>query len=439
MAKHSNVTGLFSLLLIPVFVVAGCGGTPESAEGIRLTLSPDDFVASQDDRAERDGARTERPDLEHRTTRDAAARAGGVTRIGEDDSFELPDLTEPIPTATDRLVELDEEELAALLRVQRAEDGEQELLVQAMIGQVNARAIYASDVLEPEADRLKALSRQVSSEQFMRDASAILEQRLRLIVRDRLVLAEAMRELTDQEQQHLRALVERQRQELLRRHGQGSPTLADNRLREATGRGLEATLEQYRQAVILSRYRHRKMLPHVQVSRRDIERYYHENYEQFNPPRKVTVHMIRVTNANAARVVEEQLEEEPFKEVAANPINRNNPDREGLFAAGVSGQVFADERLNNALEALEPGQRTSRIEVDGEFFWIYSDHVEQPAARPFDGPVQLEIARLLEQRAMQYHWARYEARLMSEGNYASIESMTREVMRIVAAIYGRDP
>lgn len=400
--------------LEPTDFVAGTGQVDEPRQPLAVEPEPVDETAA---------AEIDAPPLTE------GGRTGRVPELM--DNLE-PGLPEDLPEVT---ASLGEETIAELIRLPTVTGTDRELLVHAMIGQVNAQAIFAHEVLEPEASRLQALAGQVSREQFLREAHGILFQRLRLIVRDRLVLAEAERELTEREMNMLRTMVAGHRNELIRRHGQGSPTRADNRLLETTGRGLEATLEQFRQGVILSRFRHRKMLPHVSVSRREIERFYEDNFERFNPPPKRWVHLIRVTNANAARVIERQLGEADFLEVAGNPLNRSNPDGSGLFADGVSGEVFGDARLNAALDQLQPGGQSERIELDDGFYWVFLARVEQAAPRPLDGEVQLEIARILEQRSMQYHWVRYETRLLTQGNFKNLDDMTAEVLRIAVALY----
>ncbi len=311
--------------------------------------------------------------------------------------------------------------------------------VNAMIGQVNARPIYASDVLEQEHEQLQALAERVSRSRFRQEAQQIVASRLVSIVRDELMLADARRELSQRQRQGLEAQVREQRKELLRRYGRGSETRADSRLRELRGIGLEDALEEYRQVLLLGHFRHQRFAPRVHVSRRDIERHYEDNYETYNPEPSRRIHMIRVANALAANRVDQLLEEQPFEEVARQRMNMNNPDREGYFGTFSSDSPFGAAALNEALLALDEGEHSDRIELrtdEGrEYYWIYLDSIEEGERRPLDGEVQLEIAQKLRQEQISRLWNRYQEELMREGNFKPVEQMTAEVLAIAEALY----
>ncbi len=311
--------------------------------------------------------------------------------------------------------------------------------VNAMIGQVNARPIYASDVLEQEHEQLQALAERVSRSRFRQEAQQIIASRLVSIVRDELMLADARRELSQRQRQGLEAQVREQRKELLRRYGRGSETRADSRLRELRGIGLEDALEEYRQVLLLGHFRHQRFAPRVHVSRRDIERHYEDNYETYNPEPSRRIHMIRVANALAANRVDQLLEEQPFEEVARQRMNMNNPDRDGYFGTFSSDSPFGAAALNEALLALDEGEHSDRIELrtdEGrEYYWIYLDSIEEGERRPLDSEVQLEIAHRLRQEQISRLWNRYQEQLMREGNFKPVEQMTAEVLAIAEALY----
>src|SRR5690606_2256398 len=115
----------------------------------------------------------------------------------------------------------------------------------------------------------------------------------------------------------LRMMTQRKREELLRYWGQGSLALTEDRLRQETGKSLDETLEAYRQQQLVRRYLMQKLLPLINVTRRDVEQHYRENLAVYQPPIKRTVRLIRVDDAAEATTVAQALAAgTPFAEVA---------------------------------------------------------------------------------------------------------------------------
>src|SRR5699024_10537599 len=80
--------------------------------------------------------------------------------------------------------------------------------VDGMIGQVNGQAIYADAVLKPISAQLKALSKRVSPSEFIKRAKQLIENRLRQIVADNLILGQAMRDLDSNQKKALNHYVQ---------------------------------------------------------------------------------------------------------------------------------------------------------------------------------------------------------------------------------------
>src|SRR5690606_8245681 len=146
------------------------------------------------------------------------------------------------------------------------------------------------------------------------------------------ILSEAERDLTEAERSGLRVMISRKREDLMRQWGQGSLALTEARLRDQTGKTLDQTLEAVRQQQLVRRYLIQKLLPLINVTRRDVEQYYRENSDTYQPPRKRTVRLIRVGRPADAEAIAAALNAgQAFKDVASSPPNAYRPEEGGLW------------------------------------------------------------------------------------------------------------
>lgn len=310
--------------------------------------------------------------------------------------------------------------------------------VDAMVGQVNGESVYVGDVLDPLAAQLQALRRSVPPQQFVEQASRLVRAQLELIVLDRLILAEAERELTDEERQRLRYILNDIRAELIRKHGRGSEQAADAVLREKTGFDLEQTLRRERQKVLVGTYQQRHLVPRIDVSRADIEREYQSARDVYQPQPARKVRMIMVADPTVAEGVGQRLADgQRFEDVAADAtLNLYKPDQGGLFAEALTDtQVFGEAPLNEAMASLEAGQTAGPLAMaDGRQVWLHVESISQSEARSLQD-VQLEIERRLRERQAQILTMEQRRRLLLEGSYDPVARMAAQVMDVVRDRY----
>lgn len=311
-------------------------------------------------------------------------------------------------------------------------------VVDAMVGQVNGQPIYARSVLEPIEAQLTAMGRQLPSDVFRNDARKLIAAKLEQIVFDNLLLGEAERDLEVKEQAGLKQLILNRREELIRKHGQGSPTVADQTLREKTGKGLEQTLIEHRQTVLIQRFLGKKLMPKIQVSRKDVERYYRDHPDEFNRPSTREIRIIRTTKAEDAVSIDESLASgTPFEQVAGSTLNTYNAADKGLMAGTQRGDaVFALKPVNEAMLALKAGEQSRRITVStdkGQQFWWLRVETFEPARSVTLSDAQFAIDRKLRQQRYQKLTEQYRARVFKEGTYNSIEEMTRLLTDVAAS------
>lgn len=298
-------------------------------------------------------------------------------------------------------------------------------IVDAMVGQVNGRAVYASTVLEPVAEQMAALGRTMPRGVFRERAATLISSRLDQIVADALILGQAERDLNAQEQQGLAGMISERRDELLRQYGRGSVSLANETMLEQTGKDLEQTLSEFRQKALVRRYLQQKLFPKLVVSRKDIERYYNDRPDEFNPKPGRTLRLIRVNEEAGATRIEQQLaQKKPFAEVAADRANLYRREQGGLMADKARGEkVFTQDELNAAMVSLQPGQASQRIKIGNTSWWLYVEAIESGKARTLR-EAQQEIEELLKKQRFQALTQRYRQQLFAEGSYNPIAEMT---------------
>lgn len=308
--------------------------------------------------------------------------------------------------------------------------------VDGMVGQVNGRAIYTNVVIDSQMrETLARWGRELPRDIFRKRAAERIALRLNSMVTDALVYGEAQRDLSDQERRGLTIAVSRQREQLLREYGQGSPALAEAKLIEETGLNLEQTLDDWRKWVIIDRYTRQKIRPKINVTRKDIKRYYAEHYDEYNPPTTRTVRVIQVGSGEDAQYIQTLLDGGVvFAEAAADDRNLFRHESGGMMGAMAGDQLFADEGVNRVTLRLEPGQYAGPITVGDKSWFVCVEKLDYPTGRPLMD-VQVQIHQTLYEQQFREQSERYRERLFDQGSYNSIEQMTMSLLEIAMDRY----
>lgn len=314
----------------------------------------------------------------------------------------------------------------------------QSFSVDGMIGQVNGRAIYTRDVLDEQlCQTLAGWGRELSRSEFRKRATERIVVRLNGMVTDALIYGEAQRDLSDQERQGLTVAMSRQREQLLRQHGQGSPALAEAELLRQTDMGLDQTIERWRQAMVVRRYMQQKLTPKVNVTRKDIKRYYKEHHGEFNPPHSRTVRVIQTHTGDDAQFISNLIASgTPFAEAAADEHNLFRRDAGGLMGEMAGEQLFADPQVNQATLELQAGDCTGPYTVGERDWFIYVEQINQAPGRSLM-VVQTQIQSLLTDQQLREYTEQYREKLFEQGSYNSIEQMTMSLVEIAEDRYAR--
>lgn len=297
---------------------------------------------------------------------------------------------------------------------------------QTVIGQIEGREVTADEVLEPLAKQLESLGQTRTPADFERDSRVLIDHRIRQLLTDRLILHEAQSMLTETEQQGLEVMLEKQRAELEQMNLPGGPDAIDKKL------------EEFRQGVVVSKLLRETLYPQVNVTENDLRRYFRNHPDEFAPLTQRTLRIIRTSDPESIDRINAALTaDRPFAELAATPDNQYRTDQAGLFGNVVGDTIFKDPALNQAVTALQVGQTTPDLTVDGEQWWVHVEKLEAFEPQSFDDARE-QIERVLTDQQFKKLTETYRAELFARGNYTDPQVMIDKLVGIAGDRYA-DP
>jgi len=342
------------------------------------------------------------------------------------------------------------------------------VLVESLVGQINGRPVYASQILEPLDGRLRQAGIQSkAAAAWRRESAQAIVQQLRTTIEDELVLAEARRSLSPEQKQGLFRFLGQIQQNLI--SGQrGSEIAADESLRESTGQGLrERAQSELDRALIVKELRER-VGSRIVVSWRDIQQAYENDFDKFNPPAVALVRLISVENKNPGaveRVGADLASGKAFVDVAKSDANAFLRSEGGKLERTFTGSYAEGEfspipELNAAIRGLNVGQVAGPIvfnprpvepakkdapptapapapAADPATFrtgWVYLERIDRPdGVSLYDA--QLDINSALTNVRTNEEVTRYIDGLRKRGNISRVEVMAERLMTIATDRY----
>ena len=312
----------------------------------------------------------------------------------------------------------------------------------AMVGQVNGRPIYASEVLKPNEEDYIRLGKRLRKDLFRIEATKIIRDRIKDIVFTTLLIGESEGDLNENERFGLNQMMTRRREELIRKHGKGSITIADATLKEKTGKSLEETLATARQVTMVNRYLRKKLLPEIHVSRKDIENYYRDHPEKFNTAGARELRVIRATKkTDTTRIAAKLKEGLPFEEVAKDKGNTLYRSAGGLMSGKHPGNsVFKDDAVNQAMVKLKQGERSPKVVVKRgdaeEYWWVYIESLSEAKSVTLRES-QTKIRDLLRTQQYQRLSMAYREEVFANGSYNSVDQMVKDLVEVAVSRYAQ--
>lgn len=313
-------------------------------------------------------------------------------------------------------------------------DGPSGYVVDALLGQVNGRPIYAAEFLEPMDARLSAESARMDVREWQRLAAGEIASALRDMLQDELLLAEFRASLSEEERVGIGAFIDRVRQGLISQSG-GSREVAQSRLLEDEGLTLNQKVDDEVKRAFIREQIKREIADSVRVGFRDIELYYEQNPAEFSPPPTAVFRIIRTPLEDSERLarIEEALSRgENFGDLAARESDYN-PSLGGVLEMKLGtpsladAVVFGPASLNEAVRALEVGEVSPRTDFAGAAWWIRLEQLKREPGRSLY-EAQFEIEQKIRSQRLAQAERRYFQRVLGR---AGIDDQQEVAVRLL--------
>lgn len=319
------------------------------------------------------------------------------------------------------------------------------VLIDAKIGDVNNRALYASGFLEPmeaelraEAVRLmKAAKGDVQAVRGAWDVFAVqqIQRQLGRFIRDEIFRAEASASLKPEQKAGLQYYLQKMREEEIRKN-QGSLTLTDEEIaRQTGGKNLDEYMRSQEQRTLIEFQLIQQINRKVQVAWRDIKQQYERDSEKYNPPPTAFFRVIMVSKRDEAglkAVTDALAAGADFAETAKSPSNLLSRDKGGLQAVPFKG-AFAEATLigskpvNEALRLLAPGGVAGPIDNDNTTAWVKLESIESKSVSLYDAQLAIEneIFAARQDRAIDA----YMGKLQGRASLTDLDDMGQRILQ----------
>lgn len=319
--------------------------------------------------------------------------------------------------------------------------------VDAKVGDINNKAIYASEFLELMGARLSAEAAKLKPEAWRQFARQQINDELERMLDDELLRSEALASLKPEQRQGVWAMGESLMEDQRLRAG-GSAKLAEQRLYGETGLSPEQYVKDRTNTELISYELQRKIANRVQISRPDLQLAYEKYYDAFNPEPKAYMRQILVpaNKTEAIAEIESQLRAgTPFAEVASRPDNEYLASKGGQLDPKLvpddlkDARLFGIPELNDAARQLSDGEWTGPVAYrtnNGRqvVAFIFLEKVERVATSFYDAQLMIE-GRLREFRTAREK-SKYIESLKRRASYTPLPEMTARLVAIAEERYG---
>lgn len=311
--------------------------------------------------------------------------------------------------------------------------------VDAVVGQINGRPVFASAFLAPMDARLRADAARLSPNQWRQQAFATIRSAIIDRMQEELVLAEFQASLTPEAKQGLFAFVDRMRQEIVAQN-LGSESLAGRRLQESEGLTLNEKVKQQRDREIIRAQLNRAIGDRTYVSWREVELAYARDYDMYNPAKVARLRMIQVSGDDKVLAVTEAIEAgESFEDIARR-LSTFRPDEGGLWTIEIEREgyaatrIFAPDELNRVAVGLEVGEISESFQWADTTIWLTLEEIVQPPGMTLYDAQLVIFDRLRSERFVEER-VEYLTRLLGRASVTDVAEMTERLFLIAEERY----
>jgi hypothetical protein len=315
--------------------------------------------------------------------------------------------------------------------------------VDALVGQVNGRPVFADEFFGPIEDQLRQIAanpdRVAGREQFVRTIRGYFKQ----TVDSELIVAEAESQLSPEQQQGVLAWLKSIQEATIAERG-GSRAAAEASLQAEEDKTLDEFMQQRREVSLALRLLNQRIEPRAIVSWREVEQAYQRDAKIYNPPSQVRIGRIKLdVVADAAKIERVRAlvkEGKKFSEIAKELELTEGGlwQASELPAGGVQGLPLADGVLSR-LKPLQPDQVSEElVQKEGFVVWFAIMEISQPRARSiYDRDLQLAITRQIQDVRRAIERQRYIASLRSRWVTDDIVEMEERLVAFALERYWR--
>lgn len=314
------------------------------------------------------------------------------------------------------------------------------VLVDAKVGDINGKAVYASAFFEPLEAQLRAEARFRSRLEWRTEARRLIASQLNAMIEEELLRAEAVNLLPEQQREAgLRNMMEGLRRERLR-EARGSAAEANRRVLEESGLSLDQIIEREGDKELIRFLFFTRVRNRVQVSWREIQQEYERRFGEFNPSPKARFLWIRVPERREADVakITEALKEKPFADVAAMPENAYRAEAAGIYERTFTGEFsegeyFARAEVNEAARKLKEGEWVGPISADGNLHWIMLEKLTQVSMPLYEAQGLIERDRA--EQLLTIERDNFVMRLRERASFTDAGEMVNRLLTIAEERY----
>lgn len=328
------------------------------------------------------------------------------------------------------------------------------VIIDQFIGQINGRAMMASEFFaDGFGDRLRAMGKDEkytkSANAWLNEAARLVHERLADKVRNGLLLDEVYSAMTPEiRQQGLRYAMEQLRGKLVS-NNEGSTALADERLRQGTGKTIDEFLSDKRDLLLMNDLIETKVRARVNVSWQQVKNEWERRLLEAGKQKRVQFSVVEVSasKTEAIAAIQAKLEQgTPFAEICDSELNEFKMlDGRRYVQVPVKGElastrVFSIAELNTPAQKMDPGQTNGPIPVASResMCWIHFDQVITPDVKPlYDA--QLDIIEDIRNARTADEGAKYFGRLMEKSSLTPLRQMEERLLAIAISRYAPRP
>ncbi|MEY5032267.1 MAG: hypothetical protein RL354_1298 [Planctomycetota bacterium] len=314
--------------------------------------------------------------------------------------------------------------------------------VDALVGQINGRPIFADSFFEPIAEELVAAAsnpdRAVGRQQFVGAVKALFKR----TVDNELIVAEAESQLSPEQQQGLFAWVRSIQEETIAERG-GSRAAAEASLASEEDKSLDEFLAQRRDVALAMRLLNQRIEPRAIVSWREVLQAYERDVKVYNPPRQIRIGRIQLDPATeaerVARVEAMVAEGKPFSAIVGELGIANGGlwQSSDLGDEGIDGLPLTDA-VKSRIKDLPVDRVSPSLQQRGLTSWFAVLSIDQPVARSvYDMDLQLAITAQLRDIRRAIERQRYIGTLRSRWVTDDISAMEERLVAFALERYWR--